>query len=253
MNSQSGIYQITNVANGKIYVGSTIDMSMRFYSHKQCLRKGSHCNTHLQRAWDMYGEGSFVFNVLLLCEKDELLRYEQGYLDILQPDYNIAICAIAPGRGLRRSEETRAKMSEANKGRKHSDETRAKIGAASKNRIPNAETRAKMSASRTGEKNPMYGKHLSEESIAKRKASLVGYVVSEETRAKMRAANTGNHKALGYKHTEEARAKMSAARKGVPFTEEHKHNKSIAQIGRVVTEETRAKISATKLRRHNGT
>lgn len=55
---------------------------------------------------------------------------------------------------------------------------------------------------------------------------------------------------LGYNHTEEAKRKMSAAHKGVPLSEEHKHNIGKANKGRPNpmlgckrTQETRYKIS----------
>lgn len=43
----------------------------------------------------------------------------------------------------------------------------------------------------------------------------------------------------------EARAKMSLRKRGVPLTEEHKRNMSIALAGRLASEETRRKMSET--------
>jgi hypothetical protein len=72
------------------------------------------------------------------------------------------------------SEETRAKMSAALKGKNNpnygkspSEETKRKLSEANKN--PSEETRAKMSAAQKGKNHPNYGKSLSEET--KRKIS----------------------------------------------------------------------------------
>lgn len=57
------IYTITCIPNGKIYVGQAVNVRRRWHSHKWYLRKGDHRNGHLQRAWNKYGESSFVFAV----------------------------------------------------------------------------------------------------------------------------------------------------------------------------------------------
>ncbi len=67
-----------------------------------------------------------------------------------------------------------------------------------------------------------------------------GVVVSEETRRKLSEARAGY--SWG-KHTEETKRKMSDIRKGMKFTETHKKNLSIARRKRIITEETRQKMS----------
>ena len=63
------------------------------------------------------------------------------------------------------SVEHRRKLSEANKGRTYSEETRKKLSEANKN--PSKETRKKMSEARKGEMNPFYGKNHSDENRRK--------------------------------------------------------------------------------------
>ena len=67
----------------------------------------------------------------------------------------------------RYSPETRARMSEAQKGKKHSPETRAKISEARKGKKHSPESRAKISEAKKGERNPNYGKKHSSETRAK--------------------------------------------------------------------------------------
>ena len=63
-------------------------------------------------------------------------------------------------RGKKLSEETRAKISAANKGKKRSEETKAKISAARKGKKLSEETRAKMSEAKSGENHPDWDKNI---------------------------------------------------------------------------------------------
>lgn len=111
---KSGIYQIKNKVNHKIYVGSSINMYLRFLDHRAELRHNTHSNPHLQNAFNKYGEDNFEFSVLQLCDTDILRDLEQWYIDILKPDYNICLdSTILPPRGNEsrsRQSMTRKKM-----------------------------------------------------------------------------------------------------------------------------------------------
>ena len=80
---KSGIYQIRNLVNGKVYVGSAVNLRARMQSHFGELKNNKHNNRHLQRAYDKYGLDKFVFEVLEYVEKDMLLEREQYYIDTL--------------------------------------------------------------------------------------------------------------------------------------------------------------------------
>jgi group I intron endonuclease len=130
----SGVYTITNVVNGHVYVGSSAYIGWRFKTHKRDLRRGTHPNGHLQAAWNKYGKGVFKFEVLEEWEPKFLVSQEQWWMNMLQPAYNI--CPVAHSNiGRKCSDETRAKMSKSLLGNtralgcrhKHSMETRAKM------------------------------------------------------------------------------------------------------------------------------
>jgi group I intron endonuclease len=110
--SISGVYQIINKSNNKKYVGSSKDIGHRWYRHKLALRNNKHYNDHLQRAWNKYGEVSFVFKVLEVVEdKSKLLEIEQYWLDKLETyksknGYNTCIVAGSIA-GIKLSEETK--------------------------------------------------------------------------------------------------------------------------------------------------
>lgn len=85
----TGVYQIRNVINGKIYLGSTSRrFSQRKAEHFKNLRKGLHKNRHLQNAWNKYGSKNFVFEIIEVCDKEKCVEREQHYLCTLHPQYN---------------------------------------------------------------------------------------------------------------------------------------------------------------------
>lgn len=140
----SGIYQITCIPTGKIYIGSAVDLWNRRRLHCNDLRgksNRSHHSRYLQRAWDKYGEAAFSFAVLEYCDRDKLIEREQYYLDIYQAydpskGYNTAKIA-GSSLGIRPSPEARRKQSERLKGRKRgpmAQEQKDRISAATKGR-----------------------------------------------------------------------------------------------------------------------
>lgn len=140
-------------------------------------------------------------------------------------------------RGMFVSAETREKIRRANIGKKHSPETRAK-----------------MSKSRTGRIGGRpAGFNHSSETIEKIRAANRGQSRPPELREKLRQAN------IGKKHSAETKAKMSASRmgntngaggKGLRRSAETLLRMSAAQKGKIVSPETRAKISATLKKRN---
>ncbi len=126
----SGIYNIRNLINKDIYIGSAVSLTNRFARHKRDLSKNQHQNRHLQRAVNKYGIENFIFEVIYSCPKEYLIKLEQKCIDVFKPKYNI--CKIAGSSlGIKRSEEYKKRMSESKKN--PSQETRDKISLAAKN------------------------------------------------------------------------------------------------------------------------
>jgi len=133
-----GVYQIINIINGKIYIGSSIDIRSRWKEHKRELKKNKHHSSYLQRSWNKYGKNNFKFSIIEECDKEETLNREQYYLDTLKPydkknGYNTAINSSAPMTGRKHSKETLIKLSEGVRNRDSSvwvrgeDKTNAKF------------------------------------------------------------------------------------------------------------------------------
>lgn len=128
----SGIYKIES-KDGKVYIGSAINIKMRWAGHKYSLNKNEHHNKHLQNAWNKYGAEYFTFSVIEeIADRTRLLYYEQIWLGVLfsslghENIYNVRVIAESC-YGLKRSEESKHNMSLAHKGKVSSEETKQKL------------------------------------------------------------------------------------------------------------------------------
>jgi hypothetical protein len=120
---QSGIYQIRNLLNGKVYVGSAKCLSTRWRFHRNSLRRKDHHSRKLQNSWNKYSAEAFIFEPLLLCSVDDLLFYEQRAIDCLSAaskGYNMRASADIANRGAN-SAEHNARISAAHTGMKYDD------------------------------------------------------------------------------------------------------------------------------------
>ncbi len=119
---KSGIYYITNITDGKVYIGSAKCFKKRGYQHLRELEKGTHKNPELQHAFTAHGTDAFVFTVEELVEGDKLARTtaEQRHLDMFLDKwdrvYNHAKNTVqVQGPWSSTPEETRKRMSESAK------------------------------------------------------------------------------------------------------------------------------------------
>ena len=117
--SETGIYCIRNLDSGRQYIGQAIKLFYRKRKHFELLRCGTHKNAHLQRAFVKHGEAAFVFSVVELCAPEHLTEREQYWIDVVGMDNLYNIVPIAGSRrGATMSDETRRKISAAQRGKK---------------------------------------------------------------------------------------------------------------------------------------
>jgi group I intron endonuclease len=90
----AGIFQVKNIGNGKVLLGSSLNLEGPLNSHKFMLKIGSHRNPALQKDWNEYGSDKFVFEILEVVKvkddpnfnlEDELTLLEQIWIEKLQP------------------------------------------------------------------------------------------------------------------------------------------------------------------------
>ena len=81
-----GIYKITNLINGKVYIGQSVNIKKRFIAHKSTAfnPKNEYYNYPLYRAIRKYGIENFSFEVIEECNKESLNDREIFYISKYQ-------------------------------------------------------------------------------------------------------------------------------------------------------------------------
>lgn len=89
-----GVYKITNIINGKVYIGKSINIKSRWDGHKNDLKNNKHHSFHLQKAYNKYGKNSFKHEILVSCSPEYYGSIENKFINIYESDnrkygYNI--------------------------------------------------------------------------------------------------------------------------------------------------------------------
>lgn len=231
---QGGIYTITHLETGRIYIGSTNYLELRWKQHRYELEKGKHQNRKLQGSWNRHGGATFSFGVLeIVTDLETLLDREDFHVNDKKPFYNIAPVFRLGNEFYR---ELGRKWGLANKGRIHSEETRRKVSEAGKGRMITEETRRKLSEA-------LKGRKLTAETKQKLSDAKKGRTLSEEHRNKLSEVRKGRP---GTPHTEETRQKIAEKARN---RTEHIRKLSEGNIGRKASEEARRKMSEAHKKR----
>jgi group I intron endonuclease len=99
----AGVFQVKNVVNGKVLLGSSLNLDGPLNGHRFMLEISGHTNKALQKEWNEFGANKFVFEILEVVKvndddpnfnlDDELTLLEQIWLEKLKPfgecGYNI--------------------------------------------------------------------------------------------------------------------------------------------------------------------
>lgn len=129
-----GVYMIECLINGNVYVGSCVNLYRRKISHFSLLRNNHHDNKDLQYDFNKYGVNCFLYCILEECDKSDLYKIEQYYMDLHRANlYNRTILSNS-SKGIKYARESKLKMSKSksgvnnpNYGIKKSDFTKNKI------------------------------------------------------------------------------------------------------------------------------
>lgn len=237
----SGIYLINSkIKPYRCYIGSASNFINRWRCHVSNLKRNKHHSRKLQNHFNKYGIEDLLFSIIEECPINELIIKEQYFIDSYNPYFNI--CLIA-GRtaGVKRTEETCKRISEAKKGKPSSrrgqevteetknklriintgktisGETKKKISMALLNRVITEEHRNKISKSLKGKVKTL--QHIENNRLAQPYLGKKKGIMSNENKIKISESRKGKlHPHKGHKMTLESKIKSSLSHKGqVPW------------------------------------
>lgn len=131
----SYIYFILNKLNGKYYIGQTVfTPEKRWEKHKRDSRNRIFKNNYFSNAIRCYGPDNFEIRTLFVCCNQKDLDEAEIYFISLFDSTNskFGYNATFGGKGGRKTEIAKKKMSEAQQGKKASSETKNKMSIAKK-------------------------------------------------------------------------------------------------------------------------
>ena len=152
----AGVYEIRNLKNGRVYVGSSAKIRTRFNGHRSCLRNGIHRNKPLQADWGLFGEESFRFSILEQCDASSLMETEAKYFSLLRSTnqefgYNVT-SNPKNSLGYKHSPESIEKTASRKRGTKQSEATKEKRRQAMLGRTFSPESIQRMRDAQSGRK-----------------------------------------------------------------------------------------------------
>jgi group I intron endonuclease len=240
-----GVYQIRNRITGKLYIGSSVNVTNRLAVHLFHLIRGSHHSRYLQRAFNRWGYENFCFETIedltnppteTAALKLTLLSREQFHLDRVQahdPRFGYNVIPTAGSQlGAKRTKEFCDTMSAARKGQPRNppitDEIRAKFlqgGLATRfgpNRVRKPSTEEITNWQRAGRKAKAQLREMCNlvrfaQLLAPRDVAVIRQADRDAVKANKIATTL-----RGRPHTAERRANQSAAHKDVPLSETHR-------------------------------
>ena len=176
------VYSVTNKVNGKKYIGVTVNPKTRERSH---FKHNIKTKSLLKNAIAKHGEENFVFEVLCVGTREYCYLVEPKFISTFQTQkpngYNIcsggrgAVGLTGESNGMYgRTDELHPHYGKAgyHRGMRHSDETKRKMSEAHMGRVVSDETRKKLSEQ--AKKRTDHMKKMWEASIAARKARKLG-------------------------------------------------------------------------------
>lgn len=246
---EAGIYKLTCINNGKIYIGKSVNIYNRLGDHRRCAKK-TKGDYYFENALIKHGWDSFTVEILeiidnfdKLKDKEILLDKESRYIEEFNSTdkskgYNV--CKYSTdGTGIPKppcSEEHKLKISLSKKGKSNGPHTEESI--------------EKMRQSKLGRKRPEFSEEW-KQNIGK---GHLGMVMSDESKEKISLASRGKPKSkeavekmrqslIGRTHSDETKEKMSRSQQGKTHTEEVKERLRQINLGRKMTSEDKEKMS----------
>ena len=193
------IYKITNIINGKIYIGKTNNPKQRFYKHKYLAQKG--VKRHLYNAMRKYGVENFIQEIIEECDDSIVNDREKFWIkQYNSTDKNIGYNKSFGGEG----GDTWTLND-------HKKETSEKLSMKLKGHSVNYEAIKR-------EADKRRGTHLTDEQKHKLSQTLIKKYQNGELTVSQKFIDN-RHDRTGEHHTDDARRKISEFRKGKTLEE----------------------------------
>ena len=187
-NKTGKIYLITNLKNGKKYVGYTSKSICRRWKEHQWCAATNQRNYYLYNAIKKYGIDNFKIQFLtesvdLKYAKDVLEPY---YISIHKSncrDFGYNMTSGGDGwNGMKHSDESKEKMRLSQLGKRHTAQSKEKLRKANLGKVMSEESRQKMSVWQKGKTyDELYGYEKSQRMKKNQSISRMGKTQSEET------------------------------------------------------------------------
>jgi group I intron endonuclease len=258
----AGIYKLTCIENGKVYIGKSINLDQRLKSYRSYQRSLKY-RGRLANAIRKYGWDSFTVEILkefenfnVLDDNEELLLLESNYIieyNSTDPKNGYNMCIYSNDfSGRTHTKESRENMSRGKLGSKHSDETKLKMSEARLGIKLSEKTKLKMSLSQRESNSKeetrlnrikcRLGKKHSPDALEKmRKAKSIEVLGEDEYRRRVESKRKENL-------SPEVLEKMSKWQIGKKLSTEHKEKLRLAKLGKKQSEETKMKSRLTRAR-----
>jgi group I intron endonuclease len=173
------VYKITNLVNGKIYIGKTSDVNKRWKKHIEIAKSQEEkAYQYLHKSINKYGIENFIIEEIEnnLTEQESFNREIFWIKTMEAKNSNVGMNLTNGGEGA--------------SGLKWSNESRNKISGDNNHNFGKPlkeEVKDKLSVALSGENNPFYGKHHSEKTIK----LLQNKEISDEQKKYLSEINSG--------------------------------------------------------------
>jgi len=135
------LYRLINQVTGKWYIGVSRSVVERCQEHARSHKHKTQCTMYIARAIAKYGWENFLVDILAYDEPEIIYALEIKYIkkfNTLKPiGYNLSTGGESGALGAEKSLTHRQNLSKALTGKRRSEETRKKISAANKLRRDN--------------------------------------------------------------------------------------------------------------------
>lgn len=191
------IYEIRNRHSNRSYIGQTVEPKHRWAGHKNSLMRNKHANRFLladyNKCKEILGHDDFLeFHIIEALPKstqEKRNKRELYWLRLYKKNgYELYNLDFECNGNYNKSEETRQKISQANRGRRLTDEHKTKLSANAasnpnyglKGKTHSEKTKKQISEGRLGSKHWHYGKTFPKEWTDKAKTTYNVRLVSPD-------------------------------------------------------------------------